>query len=156
MRVFSHRYVMGNNRRDLSSASFSSSIMAHLPASASDEDLISFADAWAKLMEAEDYVAAFEFTSHEPSMHWTPTLIEQVVKSYGECSPTQKVTLNGKPTDVSQRKEVTRWEKTRHGCIGEIWYDLNIDGYVCDLTATFDVEEDPDGLTIRLNDIHVM
>ncbi len=130
--------------------------MAHLPASASDQDLIHFADAWARLMEAEDYVAAFAFTAHEPSMQWTPALIEQVVKSYGECSATQKVTLSGKPTDVSQRKEVTRWQKDHQGGIGEIWYDLNIDGYVSDLTATFDVEEGPDGLTIRLNDIHVM
>lgn len=130
--------------------------MAHLPVSASDEDLINFADEWAKLMEAEDYVAAFEFTSHEPSMHWTPVQIQQVIKSYDECSASQKVTLNGKPTDVSQRKEVMRWEENRHGSIGQIWYDLNIDGYVSDLTATFDVQVGPDGLTVRLNDIHVM
>ncbi|MET3183635.1 UNVERIFIED_ORG: hypothetical protein ABIC43_006819 [Variovorax guangxiensis] len=130
--------------------------MAHLPASATDDDLIAFADGWARLMEAEDYVAAYEFTAHEPSMQWTPALIGQVVKSYGECTAGQKVTLNGKPTDISQRKEVTRWQENGRGCIGEIWYDLNIDGYASDLTATFDIEEGPDGLTVRLNDIHVM
>lgn len=107
-------------------------------------------------METEDYVAAFEFTSHEPSTRWTPSLIRLVVKSYGKSSASQKVTLDGKPTDVSQRKEVMKWEENRHGSIGHIWYDLNIDGYVSDLTAIFDIQVGPDGLTIRLEDIHVM
>jgi len=130
--------------------------MAHLPISASDEDLIKFADEWARPLEAEDYAAAFGFTAQEPSMQWTPELIRQVIKSYGECSAGQKVTLNGEPTDIHQRKEVTRWQDDGHGSIGEIWYDLNIDGYASDLTATFYIEEGPDGLTVRLNDIHVM
>ncbi|MGN8081687.1 DUF7668 domain-containing protein [Variovorax sp. 22077] len=130
--------------------------MAHLPASASDEDLIHFADEWASLLEAEDYAAAFAFTAHEPSMRWTPELIREVIKSYGECSASQKVTLHGKPTDISQRKEVSRWHEDGSSGIGEIWYDLNIDGHASDLTATFHVEQGADGLTVRLNDIHVM
>ena len=63
----------------------------------------------------------------------------------------------GEPTDITQRKEVDRWQPPRgSGVVGEIWYDLNIDGFVTDLTATFDLFDTPAGITVRLNDIHVM
>ena len=128
----------------------------HLPATASDDDLIRFADGWARLMEDEDYLAAFLYTGHDPQMRWTPDLIREVVKGYGPGVPAQKVTLDGRPTDVHQRKEVTRWPENRLGSLGEIWYDLNIDGYASDLTATFTIHASSDGLTVALNDIHVM
>ena len=89
-------------------------------------------------------------------MGWTPELIRNVIKSYGKASPTQRVTLAGKPTDISQRSEVTRWPQNRLKGIGEVWYDLNIDGFASDLTATFWITSTPAGLIIRLNDIHVM
>ena len=123
---------------------------------ASNEDLIRFVDEWAALMEAEDYTAAFNFTAHDPYMKWTPELIRQVIKSYDACLPNQKITVKGLPTDIEQRKEVTRWPSIRNGSIGEIWYDLNIDGYTSDLTATFAIKIGTDGLTIELGDIHVM
>ena len=107
-------------------------------------------------MENEDYLAALLYTAHDPQMQWTPDLICEVVKGYGPGAPAQKVTLDGRPTDVHQRKEVTRWPENRLGILGEIWYDLNIDGYVSDLTAMFAIHARSDGLTVALNDIHVM
>lgn len=130
--------------------------MPHLPYSATDEDLIRFVDQWTRLLEAENYVAAFAYTAHDPYMHWTPELIRQVIKSYDECRLDQKVTFEGKPTDVHQRKEVSRWPQNRNGSIGEVWYDLNIDGYAFDLTATFSIQDGTDGLMVQLGDIHVM
>ena len=131
-------------------------LMAHLPKSASDDELIRFVDRWAALMEKEDYSAAFAFTAHVAEMGWTADLMREVVKAYGKAEPTQRVTVFGRPTDVRQRKEVSRWKRNQHGEIAEIWYDLNIDGFVSDLTATFRVVEVADGLMIKLNDIHVM
>lgn len=128
----------------------------HLPTTATDEDLLRFVDGWVRLMEAEDYGAAFHYTAHDPYMRWTAELLRDVIKAYGGSQAAQRVTLNGKPTDVHQRKEVTRWPETRPGDIGEIWYDLNIDGYVSDLTATFAIQANSEGLTIVLGDIHVM
>jgi hypothetical protein len=127
-----------------------------LPHTASDQELIRFVERWAELMEREDYAAAFALTEHAPEMQWSPDLIREVIKSYGRSDPRQKVTLAGEPTDITQRKEVSRWKANRHGEIAEIWYDLNIDGYASDLTATFRVIEAKDGLVIKLNDIHVM
>ena len=40
--------------------------------------------------------------------------------------------------------------------IGEIWYDLNIDGVTTDLTATFFIVHDRAGIKVMLSDIHVM
>lgn len=130
--------------------------MPHLPSQATDDDLICFIDKWARLMEQENYEAAFNFTEHDPCMGWTPKLIQEVIKSYNECKPTQKVTVMGKPTDIVQKKEVSRWPQNRNGSLGEIWYDLNIDGFASDLTATFDIRVEATGLTICLQDIHVM
>ncbi len=111
--------------------------MKHLPHNSTDDELIAYADRWAALMESEDYVAAFGFTAHIPEMKWTPQLIREAVKAYGDADPSQKVTLHGKPTDITQRKNVDRWPKNSHGAVGELWYDLNIDGLASDLTATF-------------------
>lgn len=130
--------------------------MPHLPHDATDEALIAFADRWAELMEREDYDAAYAFTNHIPEMKWTPALLRDVVKSYGDAESAQRVTVIGKPTDISQRKNVDRWPKNAHGVVGEIWYDLNIDGFVSDLTATFVILHADGGLNIALNDIHVM
>jgi hypothetical protein len=127
-----------------------------LSASASDDELLTFIDAWAALMEREDYASAFAYTDHVAEMGWTPDLIRDVVKAYGDGRADQKVTVAGEPSDVSQRKAVQRWKNNAYGEVGEIWYDLNIDGVASDLTATFRIVQGRDGLTIRLNDIHVM
>jgi cytochrome oxidase assembly protein ShyY1 len=117
---------------------------------------VRFVDGWAALLEREDYTAAFAYTEHVPAMGWTPELVREVIKAYGAGRPDQKVTVEGVPSDVRQRKEVDRAKKDRNGRVGEIWYDLNIDGVASDLTATFDVILEESELRILLNDIHVM
>jgi hypothetical protein len=130
--------------------------MMPLSSTSTDDDLLAFVDRWASLLEKEAYSEAYQLTEHDPDMGWTSELIRSVIKSYGKASPTQRVTLAGKPTDISQRKEVTRWPQNRLKDIGEVWYDLNIDGLASDLTATFWIAATPAGLILRLNDIHVM
>jgi len=130
--------------------------MKPLPKGTTDVGLLAIVDQWAGLLEAEDYAAAFAFTSHDSAMGWTPQLMRAVIKGYGDALESQRVTVEGKPTDVHQRKAVTRWESSRRAGIGEIWYDLNIDGLASDLTATFWILEKSDGLYLELNDIHVM
>lgn len=130
--------------------------MSHLPLTASDEELLRFVDGWARLLEADDYDAAFEYTSHSPCMHWSPELLREVVKGYDESLPTQRVTVDGVATDISQKKDVNRYPSPRPGGIGYIWYDLNIDGVVSDLTATFDIQVGSGGLVVVLNEISVM
>lgn len=130
--------------------------MTVLPVASSDDDLIGFVDRWAAALENEEYEKAFELTEINREMNWTPELIQKVIKSYGNALPTQRVTLQGKPTDITQRKKVTRWPKNKLNEIGEVWYDLNIDGFASDLTATFEIVSTEAGLLLRLNEIHVM
>lgn len=77
----------------------------------------------------EDYEAAFALTDHKTDMGWTPAMVREVIKSYGDARSGQRVTLQGEPTDITQRKEVSRWSMNRLGYFGELWYDLNIDGF---------------------------
>jgi hypothetical protein len=127
-----------------------------LPKTVSDSELIAFIDGWAALMEREDYQAAYAFTDHTPEMGWTSSLIREVIKAYGDADPSQRVTVEGVPTDITQRKKVSRWPTKKYGFFGEIWYDLNIDAKASDLTATFDLKWTGNGVTVHLNDIHVM
>lgn len=130
--------------------------MKPLPETATDAHLIAFVDQWAALMEREDYVAAHSFTEHDPYQGWTPDLMQQVVKCYGEARKDQRVTVAGVPSDITQRKKVHCWLENKLGVVGEVRYDLNIDGVVTDLTATFDIVRTAGGLVVRLCDIHVM
>lgn len=110
-------------------------ILAH---DATDRDVLECADRWAVLLAAESYGEAFSFTAQDPRRGWSPELIRSVIKAYGDAGETQRVTVDGQPTDVTQRKDVDRWSNPRTDSIGEDWYDLNLDGLVSDLTATFD------------------
>jgi hypothetical protein len=127
-----------------------------LPTSATDLQIISLIDRWVAYLEREDYVSAYGLTEHNPDMGWSPELMRELIKAYGDQAPAQKVTLYGKATDRVQRKEVNRFADIRDGRLGYVWYDLNIDGYRSDLTATFDIRVSGSVLTVTLDDIHVM
>ncbi len=127
-----------------------------LPADASDATILAAVDRWVALLEAEQYDAAFDATEQDPAMRWTPDLMRQVITLYGDAEPGQKVTLDGKPTDIKQRRSVQRFAKNKSGLVGHVWYDLNINGCASDLSATFDLRAEPDGLALVLDDIHVM
>ena len=127
-----------------------------LPDDASDAAILAAVDRWVALLEAEDYNAAFDATEHDLAMGWTPELMRDVITQYGDAEPGQKATLDGKPTDIAQRKSVQRFAKNKHGFVGHVWYDLNINGSASDLTATFGLRADSSGLALVLDDIHVM
>ncbi len=132
-----------------------------LKVSATDSEILDYVDEWALLLENEDYEATFNFTKQNKKRGWTPELIKQVIKSYGDCETTQKVTLfnNGLSIDGVgnidkgiQSKEVNWFDEKG----GYIWYDLNIDNYISDLTATFDFKKTYEEIYVFLNEIYVM
>ncbi len=127
-----------------------------LPCDASDTTILAAVDQWAALLETEQYEAAFNATKHDVAMGWTPDLMRQVISRYGNAEPGQKVTVEGKPSNIRQRKNVHRFTRNKHGFVGHVWDDLNINGLASDLTATFGLHEAADGLELVLEDIHVM
>jgi hypothetical protein len=138
--------------------------MVLLPETVTDADLIAFVDAWAALMEAEDYEAACAYCDSPPGGTWTPELLRHLIKrelddTHGDHRVTLKgqpfvFTIEGRTVVLQQRKEVERWKEANDGGeIGEIWYDLNLDGVRSDLTATFRPVRVPEGFVLRLYDI---
>lgn len=130
--------------------------MKLLPRDATDKQLIEEVHQWVRLLEVEKYDAAYSYTGHIENSGWSPEFIKQFIEGYGEAEPSQKVTFNGKSTDIHQRIEVSRWKENECEEIGEVWYDLNINGFASDITATFRICVVPGGLVLKLNDVHVM
>jgi hypothetical protein len=59
--------------------------------------------------------------------------------------------------DIAPRHEVTRWGAKRGSdVVGEIEFDLPINGIWSDLTALFWVKHHPEELVLELYDIHVL
>jgi hypothetical protein len=141
--------------------------MAHLPYHSTDEAIIAFVDEWAALLEAENYERAFAFTAHAAGTKMTWPIFRDHIKlqaslhascfddAYGTLSPGYRVTLHGVTTHMTQVKDVERCPKNARGLVGEVWYNLNFDGFVTEYTALFDIQDEGDGLTIALLDIGV-
>jgi hypothetical protein len=144
---------------------------ATLVATASNEEIIGLIDQWASLLEQEKYEDAYSFFEAEP--FWSAALIKEIVQAYGD-EPNSKVTLLNNGTSVDgagnigpgkQRKEVEWYSEKRSleegiGWFdenrGDVWYDLNINGLVSDLTATFNLEKRDGRVHVILQDIHMM
>ena len=121
--------------------------MPHLPHDAPDDALIAFIEEWVTLLEAEEYERAFAFTAHSAGCKLTPASFRDHVKlqaklhsqcfdeTYGTLDPQCRVTLRGAPTHMEQVKTVDRWPKNKRGQVGEVWYNLNFDGFVTEYTA---------------------
>jgi hypothetical protein len=82
--------------------------MISFPATVTDAELIAFPDRWAALLESEDYQAAFAYTAHDPATKGTPALVWEAIKGYGSATSSQRVTVQGVPTDIAQCKSVYR------------------------------------------------
>jgi hypothetical protein len=127
------------------------------PADVTDAQLIAFVDGWVALLERRDYAGAHAYAAHHPDEPWTPESMREVIEGYGVARSGQRATVDAAPTDVVPRREVTRWPANAGSEIGEIWYDLGIDGRASDLTATFALVQRVDGgIDVCLHDIHVM
>jgi hypothetical protein len=133
-------------------------------------DLENAINAWLDLLSEEKYLDAYTFTLHDPYYQWTPKLLEEVINGYGlpyendgsaKCKVT-KWTLAVKDNTRNYYKEFNFFDKpipnhrTDFVEIGDIYYDLPIDGEWSDLTATFKILQSKTFTTLELNEIHVM
>ncbi len=96
---------------------------------------------------------------------WTPESLAQVIQNYGSVEPREdRTTFIVTPVATAMgdgpRFEV-RWLEKPVGCgwgasIGHAHFDLPLNGAWSDLTATFDILETEEGLSLALHDVHVM
>ena len=117
---------------------------------------------------ALSYQNAYAYTEHDEYYQWTPELIREVIYGYGLPEPHPsgeifKVTAvdlagieNGKPShEVNYYEEPLPYEEKKAEIIGQVWYDLPLNGAWSDLTATFQILRRQTYLTLELAEIHV-
>ncbi|AWM37552.1 hypothetical protein GobsT_44610 [Gemmata obscuriglobus] len=125
--------------------------MSPLPEAATDAELVALVDRWVGLLEQGDYEAANELIPPDEG-RWAPNRVRWAIEGSGG-----RATVAGESRGLPQRRVVDRWEAADGSdAVGEIWYDLNIDGVASDLTATFWLVRVQGGQVVRLKDIHVM
>lgn len=132
---------------------------------ATDGEIIASIDGWVRLLEDERYFDACASVDAPPGGSWKPELIRSLIKDGWDDAPKDHIVtlagvprrhdINGRVFVRTQRKDVNRFEPNDGGEVAEIWYDLNVDGVVSDLTATFRLVRVQPGLKLRLYDICV-
>lgn len=130
------------------------------PVSAGDEDLLAATGQWAEALAAGQYDKAYEMTAHDPYYRWTPALIRQVIEGYGLPEPHPRgpfqVTSPDHATGEPREYIVERYdEPSAAGAIGEVRFDLPLNGEWSDLTATLAIYPVQGRLVLCLNEIHV-
>jgi hypothetical protein len=143
----------------------SSSAMIVLHRDASDDEILDLVRKWVAALAADDYAAAYQMTAHDPYWQWTPNLMRNVIAGYGLPEPqpdgvmhhvTPLETAKGGP---SPRFVVTKYEPPRNEpngeILGDVCFDLPLDGEWSDLTARFEILFDAEGLKLVLNEITV-
>lgn len=129
-----------------------------LPADASDADIIQHIDKWVGLLEQRKFVEALAVIPGTDPI-WDADLLAEIISDY--CTDENNVITsfnNGTSIDGLgqvrpdyQRKEVDWYDQH-----GSVWYDLNVNGLVSDLTATFTITKKAAQLVITLDDVHMM
>ncbi len=137
-----------------------------LPADATDDAILQLVRDWVAALAAGDFDGAFAMTAHE-AWGWTPTLIREVIAGYGLPEPAQDGLVHVvTPIDSccggpSPRFRVRRFDKPKVlgggvATIGDVHFDLPLDGEWSDLTAIFWIERNADGVYLVLDQIHVL
>jgi hypothetical protein len=140
--------------------------MTALPIDSSDDQILAVARAWAAALAEGNFERAYAITAHDPHYQWTPDRIGNVIAGNGlpltqGGGRAHRVTSLATATGpLRPRHEVHRFPKPRSldagvAAIGEVWFDLPLDGAWSDLTATFELQRTAEHLLLVLNDIHV-
>ncbi len=123
---------------------------------------------WVQFLVEENYVAAFQYTVHDPYYKWTPELIASVIKGYGlpyeepwlkfrVTAPHLAIGNCSNPNPEINGFSDPYLHRNNEGgfVIGEVRYELPLNGAWSDLTVTFAIIAMDDYSTLELNEIHV-
>src|SRR5262249_55871439 len=138
-----------------------------LPVSSTAADILALVEQFVDNLATRDYgVAHSLLRQSQHYAYWTPALIEEVISSYGPPTGESDVERSQVTARSSAReagyspcREVTFYEEPstlRDASIGDVHYDLPINGVWSDLTAIFGIHRDEAGVTLELEDIHVL
>ena len=139
--------------------------MISIPINATDAEVLDVVTDWVDLLADGDFVEAQSLLIQDGAERdWPPSLVASVIGSYefppsvgsGEKSRVTRV-RDARVVDIEPRPSVSRWNKGgRQGVIGDVHFDLPINGIWSDLTAIFSLRQLDDRIAIELYDIHVL
>ena len=141
--------------------------MILLPTDASNDEVLNIIRDWVERLVADDMEAAYAMLHHYTDEPWTSDFLRIWVSNYGSKTPfadgrtyhitswkNATVSADG-PNDHYQ--DVERWKQsTINGSVGEVHYDLPLNGEWSDLTAIFPLVIRDGYLALQLDDIHVL
>jgi hypothetical protein len=139
--------------------------MITLPANAPDADILALVQRWADLLAEGGYVQSQSLLmGNGAERDWPPQLVAELIGSYElppavDTSEKSRVTPVGEARvfDIQPRPSVSRWEtRGRPGVVGDVHFDLPINGAWSDLTAIFFLQQVAGGIALELFDIHVL
>jgi hypothetical protein len=139
--------------------------MVTLPPDATDADLLAVVRSWVDLLAGGEYAQAQALLVRvEEERDWPPERVAEVIAAYeprpqARAEGAVRVTpvRTARVADVLPRHAVARWgEGCRPGVVGDIHFDLPINGAWSDLMATFFFRRVPGGLALELWDLHVV
>jgi hypothetical protein len=136
-----------------------------LPPDATDADLLAAVRSWVDLLAAGEYAQAQGMLVRvEQERDWPAVRVAEVIAAYeprpqARAEGAVRVTpvRTARVADVLPRHAVARWgEGCRPGVVGDIHFDLPINGAWSDLMANFFFRRVPGGLALELWDLHVV
>lgn len=135
----------------------------------SREQILPFVQEWIELLAQNRYEDAFGWLCRGEDEPWTPDLLRQLVSNYGTLEPRKdgrifRVTsfesaVQGHGPDNPYRD--VEWfdenESARmKGRVGDVHFDVPLDGEMSDLTAIFWIWSHDEGYVLQLEDLHVL
>ena len=138
--------------------------MVVLNRDASAVEILELVRKWVAALASDDYAEAYRMTAHDPYWQWTPELMRKTVAGCGLPEPCadgviHRVTSPEAAKGERARAAVTKYEEPRIDAngqiVGEVHFELPLDGDWSDLTARFEILVNEDGLNLVLNEIHV-
>ncbi|UOE50530.1 hypothetical protein MTO98_05510 [Mucilaginibacter sp. SMC90] len=125
---------------------------------------------WIELLAEGKYDEAYLLTLHDPYYQWSPADIKSVINGYGlpDEMLKEKYRVTAPDTaiinsNIHPYKGIELYDdsaKRRHSLhsmtiIGDVCYDLPINGEWSDLSVTFKILQKDNFIMLELNEIHV-
>jgi hypothetical protein len=137
--------------------------MRTVPAGAEDKDVLAIVHEWIGFLAADDYEQAQALLNHDKAEHeWSADLVKKVVSMYsppGGAGPARVTPIEGaKAGDFEPTRMVNRRGagEGRPEVIGEVHFDVPINGTWSDMTAMFLLREESGQLSLELYDMQVL
>ena len=130
----------------------------------SDEAVLTAVEEWIELLAGGRYQEAFERLDPNGPYEWSPELIRDTAAGYGDPFGHTNDGVSHRVTSVATAEASTtppyrdvEWrDKPIRGFIGVVHHDVPLDGVWSDLTAIFLLREQTSGITLVLDQLHVL